>query len=402
MGNAEWTGVPLNAILEGAGLKPNAVDVMFEGADEGEIKDDPKSPGEIHFARSLPIAKARGGDVVVAYKMNGAELSPAHGFLVQLVVPGWYGMASIKWLTRIVVTDKPFDGFFQTLQYSHWERPNGTPTLLPVTEMHVKAAIVSPMLDEVVTRNTPYRVRRLAWAGESNIAQVEVSTDGGQKWTKAQLTGPVVRYAWRQWEYDWQAPAPGEYTLMARGTDTEGRTQPMTRSKDRRSYEIDVHGLGFSPDGSLLCVISVTSNALTVVETATNKVRGTAYLGRAPHEAFFTPDGKQIWVAVRGQDYVSVVDADKLQEIDRIQTADGASKVVFRPDGQIAFVHHTRTAELDVIDVRSRKVMRRVTGLVDKFTSDMAVSPDGLELWLPHKMAGKLTSWMRKRSTYLV
>ena len=146
----------------------------------------------------------------------------------------------------------------------------------------------------------------------------------------------------------------------------------------------------------------MTSNALTVVETATNKVRGTAYLGRAPHEAFFTPDGKQIWVAVRGQDYVSVVDADKLQEIDRIQTADGASKVVFRPDGQIAFVHHTRTAELDVIDVRSRKVMRRVTGLVDKFTSDMAVSPDGLELWLPHKMAGKLTSWMRKRSTYLV
>ena len=113
--------------------------------------------------------------------------------------------------------------------------------------MHVKAAIVSPMLDEVVTRNTPYRVRRLAWAGESNIAQVEVSTDGGQKWTKAQLTGPVVRYAWRQWEYDWQAPAPGEYTLMARGTDTEGRTQPMTRSKDRRSTRSMFMGLAFHP-----------------------------------------------------------------------------------------------------------------------------------------------------------
>jgi DMSO/TMAO reductase YedYZ molybdopterin-dependent catalytic subunit len=238
MGNAEWTGVPLSAILEKAGLKSDAVDVVFEGTDRGEIKDDPKSPGEIHFARSLPVAKARKGDVLLAYKMNGADLSPAHGYPVRAIVPGWYGMASVKWLARIVVTGKPFEGFFQTLQYSHWERPNGTPTLVPVTEIHVKTSIVSPMLDEVVPRNTPYKVRGLAWAGESSIAQVEVSTDGGQKWEKAQLTGPAVRYAWRLWEYAWQAPAPGRYTLMARGTDTEGRTQPMQRNKDLRNYEI--------------------------------------------------------------------------------------------------------------------------------------------------------------------
>jgi len=238
VGNAEWVGVPLGAVLEKAGLKSNAVDVVFEGADQGEIKDDPKSPGEIHFARSLPMAKARNGNVLLAYKMNGADLSPAHGFPVRVIVPGWYGMASVKWLARIVVTDKRFDGFFQSLQYSHWERSNGTPTLMPVTEMHVKASIVAPMLDEVVPASGAYKVRGQAWAGESSIAQVEVSTDGGQKWNKAQLTGPSVRYAWRLWEYDWQAPVRGEYTLMARGTDAEGHTQPIERNKDHRSYEI--------------------------------------------------------------------------------------------------------------------------------------------------------------------
>ena len=113
MGNAEWTGVPLSAILERAGLKSTALDVIFEGADQGEIKDDPKSPGEIHFARSLPVAKARNGNILLAYKMNGADLAPAHCFPVRVIVPGWYGMASVKWLTRIVVTDKTFDGFFR-------------------------------------------------------------------------------------------------------------------------------------------------------------------------------------------------------------------------------------------------------------------------------------------------
>jgi DMSO/TMAO reductase YedYZ molybdopterin-dependent catalytic subunit len=238
MGNAEWTGVPLTAVLEKAGLKPSAVDVIFEGADQGEIKDDPKSPGEIHFARSLPMTKARNGNVLLAYKMNGADLSPAHGFPVRVVVPGWYGMASVKWLARIVVGEKPFEGFFQTLQYSHWERPNGTPTLLPVTEMHVKTSIVAPMLDEVIARSASYRMRGLAWAGESNIAQVEVSVDGGKTWNKAELTGPSVRYAWRMWQYDWQPPSAGQFTLMARGTDSEGRTQPMERDKDHRNYEI--------------------------------------------------------------------------------------------------------------------------------------------------------------------
>ncbi len=237
-GNAEWTGVPLAAILEKAGVKTNAVDVVLEGADQGEIRDDPKSPGEVRFARGLPISKARDGNVLLVYKMNGADLSPAHGFPVRAIVPGWYGMASVKWISRIVVTDKPFDGFFQSLQYSHWERPNGVPTLKPITEMHVKTSIVAPMLDETIPANAAYKVRGLAWAGESSIAQVEISTDAGRTWNKAELTGPAVRYAWRLFEYNWQAPKPGRYTLMARGTDSNGRVQPMERDKDHRNYEI--------------------------------------------------------------------------------------------------------------------------------------------------------------------
>ena len=237
-GNAEWTGVPLKAVLEKAGLREGAVEVILEGTDKGEIKEDPKSPGEIHFARSLPVSKARNGDVLLAFKMNGADLTGKHGAPVRAIVPGWYGMASVKWLNRIIVTDKPFEGFFQTLQYSHWERRNDIPTLLPVTEIQVKSEIVRPGVDEVIAANTSYKVRGLAWAGESDVKLVEVSTDRGQTWKLAKLTGSVVRYAWRLWEYDWVPVAAGRYTLMARATDQRGRVQPLERDRDRRSYEI--------------------------------------------------------------------------------------------------------------------------------------------------------------------
>src|SRR5262249_47338131 len=108
--NAEWTGVPLAAVLDRAGLKSDAVDVVCEGADAGELRgtrDESKSPGKIHYARGLPLDKARKPEVLLAYKMNGAALPAAHGFPVRLLVPGWYGMASVKWLRRIVVTDRP-------------------------------------------------------------------------------------------------------------------------------------------------------------------------------------------------------------------------------------------------------------------------------------------------------
>lgn len=237
VGNAEWTGVPLAAILERAGVRPGAVDVILEGADRGEILDEPQSPGPIHFTHSIPLTKALGEDVLLAFRMNGAALPRAHGFPVRAVVPGWYGMASVKWLSRIRVSETPFHGYFQSLHYSRWERLAETPTLVPVTEMRVKTTILAPALHEVIAADAPYTMRGVAWGGEIPIVQVEISTDGGQQWTQAKLTGPSLRYAWRMWEYEW-TPEAGSYAVMSRGTDASGNRQPLERERDLRSYEI--------------------------------------------------------------------------------------------------------------------------------------------------------------------
>ncbi len=175
------------------------------------------------------------------------------------------------------------------------------------------------------------------------------------------------------------------------GTIPLGNARPDAILDPNYHKQINVHGLGFSKDGSMIDVISVTTNAATIIQTATNKVLGTVYLGRAPHEGFFTPDGRELWVAVRGENYVSVIDVEKMREVRRIETCDGASKVVFRPDGKVAFVDCTRAAELVVVNVESHDVVKRVYGIADKFTSDLEVSPDGKEVWLPHKMVAKLT-----------
>ncbi len=240
VGNATWTGVPLAEVLKHAGLKPGAMEAVFEGADTGEIKKEPVSPGKIKYARGLPMAKALSPEVILAYQMNGEDITPAHGFPLRLIVPGWYGMASVKWLNRICVIDRPFRGYFQTTDYTFWERQDGLPIqLLPVGEIEVKAEIARPALYEVVPTNSVYRMFGAAWTGESEIAKVEVSVDGGKTWDPAQLLGDSVRYAWRLWEYHWRTPAQtGRQTVMARATDARGRTQPMERDTHRGTYII--------------------------------------------------------------------------------------------------------------------------------------------------------------------
>jgi DMSO/TMAO reductase YedYZ molybdopterin-dependent catalytic subunit len=237
---AEWTGVPLAAILERAGVRNSAVEVILEGADTGEIREPPtayQTPGRIAFARSLPLAKAR-QDVLLAHRMNGAELPAAHGFPLRAVVPGWYGTASIKWLSKIIVTDRPFRGYFQTLDYAYFERQHGLPVLAPITELQVKALIARPALNEVVPSNQPYRIYGAAW-GAAEVARVEVSTDGGKSWSLAHLLDRAVANAWRLWEYAWQTPArPGRHILKARATDIQGRTQPERHNPDRRNSMI--------------------------------------------------------------------------------------------------------------------------------------------------------------------
>src|SRR6266480_3374888 len=133
VGTAEWTGVPLSILLDWAGVKANACEVILEGADRGKLEDPKSPPGELNFARSIPLEKAR--DVLLAYNMNGEELPPEHGFPVRAIVPGWYAVASIKWLQRIIVIDKPFNGYYQTLDYAYWKRREEGAELTPLSEM---------------------------------------------------------------------------------------------------------------------------------------------------------------------------------------------------------------------------------------------------------------------------
>ena len=175
------------------------------------------------------------------------------------------------------------------------------------------------------------------------------------------------------------------------GTIALGNARPDDLLGALYHRQVSTHGLGFSADGRLLAAVNVTSNGVTIIETATNTVRGTVYLKRAPHEAFFSPDGSELWVAVRGEDHVAVIDVASLKVTSEIKTSDGAAMVIFRPDGAVAFVNSSRTAELTVVDVKTHAVVKRVTGLFSPFSPNLAASPDGKEVWLTHKDVGKVT-----------
>ncbi len=224
MGNAEWAGVSLSEVLERAGVKPSAVEVLFEGADHGpdEIVGDPP---EVAYERSIPIAKATHPDTLLAYEMNGEALPPAHGYPLRLVVPGWYGMTSIKWLSGIHVLDHEFQGFYQKERYMVMNGPGADTFYTYLTRMKVKSIITSPAPGEIVPTGS-YQVAGAAWSGEDEVVRVDVSSDGGETWSEARLA-PRTDYSWYRWEYTWQIPGAGDYTLMSRATNDKGETQPM-------------------------------------------------------------------------------------------------------------------------------------------------------------------------------
>jgi len=240
VGNAQWTGVPLAAVLEQAGLHNSAVEVILEGADAGEITADIKPAGKIHFARSLPLAKARSPDVLLAYQMNGVDLPPAHGFPLRAIVPGWYGVASIKWLQRMIVSPRPFNGYFQSIDYSFFSKEkNGLARVVPITELQAKAEIARPTSGEVIKADSDYRIHGAAWTGEAEITKVDISMDGGKSWRQAKLQGENMKNAWRLWEHAWHTPGKeGKVHIMARATDSRGRVQPLERDPNRRNYMI--------------------------------------------------------------------------------------------------------------------------------------------------------------------
>lgn len=239
VGNASWTGVPLSALLDRAKIKAGAIEVILEGADEGEVDKSPKLTGKISFCRSLPLRKAR-ADVLLAYQMNGEKLSANHGFPLRAIVPGWYAMASVKWLRRIVASERPFNGFYQSLDYSYWDRSGPLPTLAPLAEQQTKAEIARPENGETIPANSTYRIHGAAWSGTGDITRVEISLDSGANWREAKLLGEPVKNAWRLWEYEWQTPAnPARHTIVARATDSRGVVQPVERSADRGTYMIN-------------------------------------------------------------------------------------------------------------------------------------------------------------------
>jgi DMSO/TMAO reductase YedYZ molybdopterin-dependent catalytic subunit len=240
VGNAEWTGVPLTALLGRAGITPDACEIVLEGADHGTPSEPPIPPRPISYARSLPLNKALQGEVLIAYQMNGCDLSREHGYPVRAIVPGHFGMASVKWLTRIEAVREPFQGYWQTSDYGYWDHLEGMPVRRPLRQMPVKSEIFRPRVYETVPANRAYRIFGAAWTGESVVTGVEVSTDGGKSWNEAKFFDPGQRYAWRRWTYEWLTPkAPGRYILLARAKDASGSAQPDHHDMNLGGYVIN-------------------------------------------------------------------------------------------------------------------------------------------------------------------
>jgi DMSO/TMAO reductase YedYZ molybdopterin-dependent catalytic subunit len=225
-------------LLDRAGVKSTAREIILEGADRGKLEDPKSPPGELNFARSIPIEKAQ--DVLLVHKMNDADLPPEHGFPLRAIVPGWYAMASIKWLQRIVLTAQAFNGYYQTLDYAFWKRRGNNAELVPLSKMEIKAEIARPSEGETVPANSSVRVNGAAWTGDGEITKVELSVDGGKNWSPAKLLGESRPNAWRLWEFSWKTPdRSGSATLIARATDSIGGRQPSERDRDRGNYMIN-------------------------------------------------------------------------------------------------------------------------------------------------------------------
>lgn len=214
--NGEWSGPALADVLDAAGAPP-AEHYAFTGADRGRVDG---IDGEIAFRRSVPRSKALDSDTLVALRLNGEPLNGPHGAPARLFVPGWYGMASVKWLVAIEPCDAPVDDYFMAVDYTRRSADGGRE---PLEWVAPKAEIARPVEGAEVPAGR-VEVEGAAWAGDATVERVEISVDDSD-WSEADLDGPVTRYGWRLWRWTWEA-APGEHRLAARATDAQGRTQP--------------------------------------------------------------------------------------------------------------------------------------------------------------------------------
>jgi DMSO/TMAO reductase YedYZ molybdopterin-dependent catalytic subunit len=225
VGTARWRGAALAPLLEEIGVREGAIEVLFTGLDRGVEGEEEQS-----YARSLPLSEALRDDVILAYEINGVPLPPQHGFPLRLLVPGWYGMTSVKWLSRITLVEEPFEGYQQS--HSYRLRQHEDEEGKPLSRMQVRALMVPPGLAEFLTRSRFVEagacvLHGRAWSGMAEVEGVQVSTDGGKTWGEAELDAAYLgRWAWRSWSFVWDA-VPGEYELCCRARDAAGNVQPL-------------------------------------------------------------------------------------------------------------------------------------------------------------------------------
>jgi DMSO/TMAO reductase YedYZ molybdopterin-dependent catalytic subunit len=222
---ATWAGVPLRELLSPAGLEPGVRFIRLTGGDRGGIETGTQ---QIPFARSIPLDKAMHPDTLLAFEMNGAPLSGEHGYPVRTVVPGWYGMDSVKWLVAIEALDHEDLSHFMTERYVASHLLAVGTRRQPISRMRVKSQITTPREGERLPLRTAV-IRGATWAGESKVSTVEVSVTEGKVWVTAELEGTPQPYAWVFWKCVWTPPVSGKYTIVARATDAEGRTQPVSK-----------------------------------------------------------------------------------------------------------------------------------------------------------------------------
>jgi hypothetical protein len=237
MGNARWTGVRLGDLLRRAGLRAGALQVSFQGLDEGPLPSVPD------FVKTLNVDRARQPEVLLAYEMNGAPLPMLNGFPVRLVVPGWYATYWVKALSHLTVLDKPFTGFWMASAYRIPATPgaNESPEALaqktvPINRMNVRSFFVHPDPGGRVRAGQSCELEGIAFDGGHGIRQVEVSADGGSTWSPARLGEDLGRFSFRRWHAEWTPPARGEYRLLVRAINNAGEGQPAQANWNRGGY----------------------------------------------------------------------------------------------------------------------------------------------------------------------